>query len=101
MTSSRLSVGGRLQRDRLLDVTFEGLSLDARPGDTLAFYTDGITEARDPEGTMFGTDRLDRALVCKATSATDALDSVLTKLRNFCGPRAPGDDQTLLIGVVR
>ncbi|WP_375424137.1 2Fe-2S iron-sulfur cluster-binding protein [uncultured Friedmanniella sp.] len=36
MTSSRLLVGGRVVRDRLLDVTFEGVSLDARPGDTLA-----------------------------------------------------------------
>ena len=36
MTSSRLSRGGRVVRDQLLDVTFEGVSLDARPGDTLA-----------------------------------------------------------------
>ena len=36
MTASRLSLGGRVQRDRLLDVTFEGTTLDARPGDTLA-----------------------------------------------------------------
>ncbi|WP_375432939.1 2Fe-2S iron-sulfur cluster-binding protein [uncultured Friedmanniella sp.] len=36
MTSSRLMVGGRVVRDRLLDVTFDGVSLDARPGDTLA-----------------------------------------------------------------
>ncbi len=36
MTSSRLLRGGRVVRDRLLDVTFEGVTLDARPGDTLA-----------------------------------------------------------------
>jgi serine phosphatase RsbU (regulator of sigma subunit) len=28
------------------------------PGDTLVLYTDGITEARDREGELFGLDRL-------------------------------------------
>jgi serine phosphatase RsbU (regulator of sigma subunit) len=29
-----------------------------QPGDWLTLYTDGITEARDPEGALFGIDRL-------------------------------------------
>ncbi|MEV4346988.1 PP2C family protein-serine/threonine phosphatase [Actinoplanes sp. NPDC049596] len=29
-----------------------------RPGDALVFYTDGITEARDASGALFGVDRL-------------------------------------------
>ena len=29
-----------------------------RPGDALVFYTDGITEARDTDGNLFGLDRL-------------------------------------------
>jgi serine phosphatase RsbU (regulator of sigma subunit) len=29
-----------------------------RPGDTLVLYTDGITEARDAAGELFGLDRL-------------------------------------------
>jgi sigma-B regulation protein RsbU (phosphoserine phosphatase) len=33
------------------------------PGDTLVLYTDGITEARDASGTLFGTDRLSRFLL--------------------------------------
>ena len=28
------------------------------PGDQLVFFTDGVTEARSPDGTFFGTDRL-------------------------------------------
>nr|WP_221381700.1 PP2C family protein-serine/threonine phosphatase [Actinoplanes polyasparticus] len=33
------------------------------PGDTLVFYTDGITEARDAAGTLFGADRLSEFLI--------------------------------------
>ncbi|MET3807259.1 sarcosine oxidase subunit alpha [Nakamurella sp. UYEF19] len=36
MTSSRLASGGRIDRTRTLDVTFDGKALDAHPGDTLA-----------------------------------------------------------------
>ncbi len=36
MTSSRLASGGRIDRRRTLDVTFDGVALDAHPGDTLA-----------------------------------------------------------------
>jgi serine phosphatase RsbU (regulator of sigma subunit) len=32
--------------------------LDLEPGDTLVLYTDGITEARDAQGALFGLDRL-------------------------------------------
>ena len=32
------------------------------PGDQIVFYTDGITEATNPAGEMFGLDRLDEAL---------------------------------------
>ncbi|WP_030439023.1 PP2C family protein-serine/threonine phosphatase [Actinoplanes subtropicus] len=32
--------------------------LALRPGDTIVFYTDGITEARDGTGALFGPDRL-------------------------------------------
>jgi sigma-B regulation protein RsbU (phosphoserine phosphatase) len=33
------------------------------PGDTLVLYTDGITEARDADGTLFGLDRLTRFML--------------------------------------
>jgi PAS domain S-box-containing protein len=43
---------GAVEHPVLRDVEFE-----LSPGDTLLLYTDGVTEARTPEG-MFGTDRL-------------------------------------------
>jgi PAS domain S-box-containing protein len=43
---------GAVEHPALRDV-----EIDLEPGDTLLLYTDGVTEARTPEG-MFGTDRL-------------------------------------------
>lgn len=71
------------------------------PGDAILFYTDGITEARDAAGELFGPARLDEAVVCGAKSAADLLARVVEKLRRFTGPRPAGDDQTMLAAVVR
>jgi len=65
-------------------------------GDTIILYTDGITEVRNPEGAMFGEDRLDRAAICRG-SAGRMLESILSEIDQFRAGRALGDDRTLLI----
>ena len=37
---------------------YEQAELALGPGDRLLFYTDGITEARNPEGEEYGEERL-------------------------------------------
>ena len=39
-----------------------------QPGDTLAYYSDGISEARSPNGEQFGLERLQELLVREAAS---------------------------------
>ncbi|MBY8854465.1 serine/threonine-protein phosphatase, partial [Saccharothrix sp. MB29] len=34
------------------------LTEQLQPGDRVLFYSDGVTEARDPDGEQFGLDRL-------------------------------------------
>jgi len=73
-------------------------SVQLRPGDLLLFYSDGVTEARSPEGEFFGVSRLDgmlRALPAHATPEM-AVGVIEEALRSFSGIGAPGDDQTLL-----
>ena len=65
-------------------------------GDTLILYTDGITEARNPAGEMFGEGRLDRSARCKG-SAEAMIDSILAELDRFREGRKLADDRTLLI----
>ena len=38
------------------DLEYEETTFELQPGDVMAFYTDGITEAMDARGTQFGTD---------------------------------------------
>jgi sigma-B regulation protein RsbU (phosphoserine phosphatase) len=70
------------------------------PGDQLVLYTDGITEAHNEQGEMFGLHRLDKVLENCAIGASDLLESVLTALRDFTGSQAIHDDRTLLVAKI-
>ncbi len=67
-------------------------------GATLALYTDGLTEARAPGGTLYGLERLERSLErCRSGSVRDTLDGVWGDIAAFRGDSAPTDDATLLL----
>lgn len=50
----------------------EAVTVDARfslePGDTMVLYTDGVTEATDASGQLFGLERLQEAMLASAAS---------------------------------
>jgi sigma-B regulation protein RsbU (phosphoserine phosphatase) len=71
-----------------------------RPGDQVVFYTDGITEARNLAGEMFGTERLDEALELCPLFANALLESVLENLEQFTAGRPADDDRTLLVAKI-
>jgi len=61
-------------------------------------YTDGVTEAADASGEMYGEDRLYAVLDALPgdLSAPVIVDRVLAELRGFLGETEPGDDITVL-----
>ena len=67
------------------------------PGDTLLAYTDGVPEAKDVDGRMYGlsrmTDALDRA---QGGDAAGLLGGLLADVRAFVGKAPQFDDITLL-----
>lgn len=68
------------------------------PGDLLALYTDGITEAFDEHGEEFGEVRLtDLLLRYRALSAKAMLASVVEEVRRYAQAREQHDDITLII----
>lgn len=64
-----------------------------QPGDRLVMWTDGIEEAADVHGELFGRARLDAAL---RAGAGDAILAVETALRGFIAQRPLRDDCTLV-----
>ncbi len=69
-------------------------------GDQLIFYTDGITEAMNPKGDMFGLDRLDGVLENCGIDAQAIIRSVLDELEAFRSGRDLADDVTMLVARV-
>jgi sigma-B regulation protein RsbU (phosphoserine phosphatase) len=70
------------------------------PGDQILFYTDGITEATNPTGELFGLERLDALLSASTTDVDSLVRSVLAMLDQFTAGHPPADDQTLLAAKV-
>lgn len=70
-------------------------------GMRLCLYTDGITEAHDPAGEMFGEDRLRASLrECRSTSPDECADALLADVTRWCAVnegRPYEDDLTLLL----
>jgi len=67
-------------------------------GDSLVLYSDGITEAQDPETNEYEERRLIRALRDHSHLDTVAMaDGVLRDVVRFRGTSPPHDDMTLLI----
>jgi len=67
-------------------------------GDVLLIGTDGIWEAQDPRGGMFGKHRLRSVLqACADDSAEDIHDAVVQAVRDFRGPEPQADDITLVV----
>ncbi len=74
----------------------EQITVRLEPGDTVILYTDGITEAFDAQREMFGTDRLDEALLGCSGDPECVVDSVHRAVYAHTGRFDRDDDQTLV-----
>ena len=67
------------------------------PGDTLYLYTDGVTEATDEQGALFGEEALEAALNAAGTRDPEALDgAVRAAVAGIVGQAEQSDDITTL-----
>lgn len=67
-------------------------------GATVALYTDGLTEARNAAGELYGPARLEASLErCRARPVHDTLEAVWSDVAAFRGESVPSDDATLLL----
>ena len=68
------------------------------PGDTLVLFSDGVTEAMDPDEEFFGMPRLGQLLAGHHETPLDELQKlVLEAVENFSRGASQADDLTLLL----
>ena len=78
--------------------TYETVPFELQLGDLLVIYSDGVTEAMDPEGNMFGEERLIRVVREFGSSGGEVLEErILESLEDFTRGMAQTDDVTLLV----
>jgi sigma-B regulation protein RsbU (phosphoserine phosphatase) len=76
---------------------YRGTQAHLNDGDMLFLYSDGITEATDSSGLMFGEERLERELrEMSGYSAAAFTGDVLAAVRRFAGDAVQSDDITVL-----
>jgi sigma-B regulation protein RsbU (phosphoserine phosphatase) len=79
---------------------YEEFSIEMKPGDMVVFFSDGIPDALNTKGEMFGTERLeavlheDRLAGCSAQATVDA---ILKAVAAFQAGTAHFDDETLVV----
>jgi serine phosphatase RsbU (regulator of sigma subunit) len=72
-------------------------AVPVHPGDLVFFYTDGLVEAENANGEMFGSERLQQLLAELQLQEIDALlERVESAVRQFRGPTEPFDDATMM-----
>jgi phosphoserine phosphatase RsbU/P len=77
---------------------FEEKRLFLEKGDAVLLYTDGITEAQDKDGRLFGPARLSDLFAGHAeTPPQGIIEGIIKELESFCQSRAFNDDISLVV----
>jgi sigma-B regulation protein RsbU (phosphoserine phosphatase) len=80
---------------------YEETTQQLQTGDQIIFYTDGITEAHNPQGKLFGARRLDLVLENCTLEAHALLDTLIQSVEDFAAGRAADDDRTIIVARVK
>src|SRR5829696_8807099 len=79
---------------------YEEMELVLEAGESVLFYSDGLVEAHDPEGEMFGFPRL-RALVAEHGKKESLEEALLEELYSFVGDGWKQEDDITLLTLRR
>jgi serine phosphatase RsbU (regulator of sigma subunit) len=70
-------------------------------GDAALFYSDGLIEAHDPKGEMFGVPRLRRLVAERAAEEGSLVDFLMEELSSFVGEGWEQEDDITLVTLRR
>jgi serine phosphatase RsbU (regulator of sigma subunit)/CHASE1-domain containing sensor protein len=81
---------------------YEEKETTLKEGDSILFYSDGLVEAHDLRGEMFGFPRLGKLIsVHDASSGKEMVNSLLEELYTFTGPNWEQEDDITLLTLRR
>ena len=83
--------GGNLPVGLLPDVAYQAGALKMEPGARLVIVTDGVTEAENAKGDMFGAERLS-----SLAPNCESIEDVLISIGTFCEGTPLNDDCTIV-----
>jgi serine phosphatase RsbU (regulator of sigma subunit)/DNA-binding GntR family transcriptional regulator len=80
------------------DAQFRATKFQLAKGDTLVAYTDGITEAANRSGELWGLERLESLLrSCSQMGPTEIVERILAAVSDFADGEPQRDDVTLAV----
>jgi sigma-B regulation protein RsbU (phosphoserine phosphatase) len=80
------------------NVSYEQFTLSLRPGDSVVFFSDGLADAQNPGGEMFGTEQLCEIVQQNAfLGANELADLVMDRISDFQAGAEHFDDETLIV----
>ena len=86
-----------------LKATYTDEALSLSKGDLLIFYTDGLPEAINPGGRVYGYNRLERSILRAAQgdlSSIEIIDQMISDVRGFIENTEPEDDISVVVAKV-
>jgi serine phosphatase RsbU (regulator of sigma subunit)/ligand-binding sensor domain-containing protein len=82
------------------DTEYPAVEAQLEPGDRIIFCSDGIVEAENADGQLFGFERTADTILrgCKkGLNAEDLLAQIVDEVKAFSGEVPQGDDQTIVV----
>ena len=96
--TSELYTAGSLPLGLVPEAEYRAARAQLQPGDTLALFSDGVTEANDPENRLYGFDRLYDVLRSGANADLGSLQTqILESVDRFAHGAEQSDDITVLL----
>ena len=82
----------------VFEIEYDEEAFRLEPGDTLVMYTDGVTEAKDPNNEEFGTRRLTTTLGgLPGKGSQQIIEEVKSAIKEFTNGAEQSDDITMLV----
>ncbi len=83
-------------------VSYDELNLATQPGDAVVFVSDGILDAENAQGEMYGQDRLSGVLCSHRDQPADRIaEAILADVTRFQDGKDRFDDETIIVLRVR